>query len=184
MYMTPIGSFSGVVHLIAKRPYILAAVAVVAIAVTVPLTSPTPPSPPTVAAPPVIATHESDFRPAPQPCEVEVPEATQPGVKPRQMGNCYFNYSAPPHGKDGLGSRVDNVCKHKLDDTILYLKVNQVNITLEGNSLTGHGSIAMSRAWHVRAYLIKNGIDPNRIRVKRGLKHSRVVDLIADGTAS
>ena len=108
-----------------------------------------------------------------EPCQVEVPE---PGAKPRQIGTCWFHYSAPPNPI--LGARVDNVCKRKLDDTILYLKAHQDTIVLEGNSLTGHGSIAMNRANNVRAYLIRNGIDPQRIIVKRGLKHSRVVDLI------
>jgi len=178
MYGLPVGNISGAVHLIARRPYILAAVAVVALAVSVPKPAPAPPAAPSVVAPPAIAFNHTPPAPA-EPCQVEVPEPTQPGLKPRQMGNCYFNYSAPPHGKDGLGSRVDNVCKHKLDDTILYLKANQDNIVLEGNSLSGHGSIALSRAEHVRAYLIRNGIDPQRISVKRGTKRSRVVDLIA-----
>lgn len=112
-----------------------------------------------------------------QPCQIDVP---QPGVA-HQIANCYFQYSAPPHGADGLGSRVDNVCKHKLDDTILYLKQRNDSILLEGNSLTGHGSIAISRARNVRAYLMANGIDAQRITIKRGLKHSRVVDLIVSG---
>jgi hypothetical protein len=180
MYGIPVGNVSGAIHLFARRPKIIAAVAVVALVVAAaPKSTPTPPAPPTIV-PPTIA---YNYTPPPPmvPCRVEVPEPTQAGIQPRQMGNCYFNYSAPPHGKDGLGSRVDNVCKHKLDDTILYLKSSQDKIVLEGNSLTGHGSIAMSRAWHVRAYLIRNGVDASRISIKRGTKHSRVVDLIAVG---
>jgi len=178
MYGLPVGNLSGAVHLIARRPYILAVVATVALVVSVPKSVPAPPAVPSVIAPPAIAYNLTP--PAPTiPCQVEVPEPSQPGIAPRQMGNCYFNYSAPPHGKDGKGSRVDNVCKHKLDDTILYLKASQGNIVLQGNSLTGHGSIAMSRAAHVRAYLIRNGIDAQRISITRGTKHSRVVDLIA-----
>lgn len=180
MYGVPLSNVSGAVHLFARRPYILATVAVVALVVAVPKPVAAPPIIHPQITPPVIAYTYTPPMPT-QPCQVEVPEPTQTGIQPRQMGNCYFNYSAPPHGKDGLGSRVDNVCKHKLDDTILYLKSSQGKIVLEGNSLTGHGSIAMSRAWHVRAYLIRNGVDANRIEVKRGTKHSRVVDLIAVG---
>jgi len=181
MYGTPIGNVSGALHLFARRPKIVAAVALVALIVATPAPKaiPAPPTVPMIALPAIAFTYTP---PAPTaPCQVEVPEPTQTGIKPRQMGNCFFNYSAPPHGKDGLGSRVDNVCKHKLDDTILYLKSSQDKIVLEGNSLTGHGSIAMSRAWHVRAYLIRNGVDASRISVKRGTKHSRVVDLTAVG---
>lgn len=173
MYMTPIGSFSGVVHLVAKRPYILAAVATVALVIAAPSTPAPPPAPPSAPSAPVI----TYTPPAPaEPCQVEVPEPTQPGIKPRQMGNCYFRYSAPGP-KAAIAARVDNVCKHKLDDTILYLKSNKDVIVLEGNSLSGHGTIALSRANNVRTYLIKNGIDPQRIKVTRGTKHSRVVDL-------
>src|SRR5271170_6679197 len=179
MYGTPIGNVSGALHLFARRPKIVAAVALVALigATPAPKAIPAPPTVPMIAPPAIAFTYTL---PAPTaPCQVEVPEPTQPGIQPRQMGNCYFHYSAPPHGKDGLGSRVDNVCKAKLDDTILYLKSSQDSIVLEGNSLSGHGSVALSRANHVRAYLIRNGIDPQRISVKRGTKRSRVVDLIA-----
>jgi hypothetical protein len=177
MYMTPIGSFSGVLHLVAKRPYILAAVAVVAVAVTVPATPPPPPSTPHVPAPEITYTAPTPT----EPCQVEVPEPTQPGIKPRQIGNCYFNYSAPGP-KARLAARVDNVCKHKLDDTILYLKSNKAAIVLEGNSLSGHGTIGLRRAENVKAYLIRNGIAADRISITRGEKHSRVVDLIVSGS--
>jgi hypothetical protein len=143
----------------------------------VPKTVPPPPVAPPPAAPIIAYTP-----PAPtEPCQVEVPEPTQPGVKPRQMGNCYFRYSAPGP-KAAIAARVDNVCKHKLDDTILYLKSNKDTIVLQGNSLSGHGSIALTRANNVRSYLIKNGIDPSRIKVVRGTKHSRVVDLALESS--
>lgn len=172
MYGLPVGNLSGAVHLVARRPYILAAAAVVALVVSVPKASPVPPPVVGVLTPPAIA---YNFTPPPptDPCQVEVPE---PGAAPRQMGNCYFKYSAPGP-KAALAARVDNVCKHKLDDTVLFLKSNKDTIVLEGNSLTGHGNIALIRANNVRAYLIKNGIDPQRIKVVRGTKHSRVVDL-------
>jgi hypothetical protein len=170
MYGLPVGNLSGAVHLIARRPYILAAVAVVALAVNVPVkTVPPPAAPPAPSAPAITYTAP----PPAEPCQVEVPE---PGAAPRQMGNCYFKYSAPGP-KAALAARVDNVCKHKLDDTVLFLKSNKNTIILEGNSLSGHGDIALIRANNVRAYLIRNGIDPSRIKVVRGTKHSRVVDL-------
>lgn len=172
MYGLPVGNLSGAVHLIARRPYILAVVATVALAVSVPVKTVPPPAAPTAPSAPAI----TYTPPAPtEPCQVEVPE---PGAAPRQMGNCYFKYNAPGP-KAAIAARVDNVCKHKLDDTILFLKSNKNTITLEGNSLTGRGDIALIRANNVRAYLIRNGIDPSRIKVVRGTKHSRVVDLIA-----
>jgi len=171
MYGLPVGNLSGALHIVARRPYILAAAAVVALVIAVPKAVPVPPVAAT-PAPPSIAFNYTPPAPT-EPCQVEVPE---PGAAPRQMGNCYFKYSAPGP-KAALAARVDNVCKHKLDDTVLYLKSSKDVITLSGNSLTGHGDIALIRANNVRAYLIKNGIDPQRIKVVRGTKHSRVVDL-------
>lgn len=170
---SPFGSVSGVVHLIAKRPYISAFVATIAITAALATTPPVPPAPLTPSVPEVVA--EPQPVPAPsEPCEIEIP---QPGVKPHQIGNCVFHFSAPPY--EILGYKVDNVSMAQLDDTILYLKSHPNDlILLEGNSLTGHGSIAMSRAWNMKMYLVKNGMDPKRIQIKRGVKHSRVVDLI------
>ena len=179
MYGSPIGNLSGAVHLVARRPYLLAVVATVALAVSVPKAGPVPPPPATVLVPPAPSVALIPEAPKTQePCTVEVPE---PGAAPRQVGNCYFQYSAPgPKAK--LAARVDNVCKHKLDDTVLYLKGTKDKIVLSGNSLTGHGDIAILRAQNVRAYLIRNGIDASRISITRGTKHSRVVDLIVSGS--
>ena len=173
--MTPMGSFSGILHLIAKRPKISAFVATVALAGVITASLPAAPTTNTIPPAPSIETLAAVGRPiATSPCQVEVPEPHEV----RQVGNCYFNYSAPPYPV--LGAKVDSNCKHKLDETLAYLKTNKGVIVLEGNSLTGHGSIAMNRAWNVRKYLISNGIDPQRIHVRRGVKHTRVVDLILE----
>jgi hypothetical protein len=170
---SPLGSVSGVVHLIAKRPYISTFVATVAITAALAATPPIPPAPLAPSVPEVVA-EPQPVPAASEPCEIEIP---QPGVKPHQIGNCVFHFSAPPYKI--LGHKVDNVSMVQLDDTIVYLKshLNDL-ILLEGNSLNRHGSIAMRRAWNVKVYLVKNGLDPKRIQIKRGVKHSHVVDLI------
>lgn len=171
------GSVSGIIHLVAKRPYIASIIATVG--VTLALVQ--PPAPPAPLPPPapkvelaVVVEKPAPLAPAStNPCAIDVTGS------PKQLGNCYFNYSAPPHGKDGLAARADKVCKTTLDGTILYLKEHNNDIVLEGNSLSGHGSIALSRARSVKRYLVQNGIDPNRIKIVRGVKHQRLVDLVA-----
>jgi hypothetical protein len=170
---SPFGSVSGVVHLIAKRPYISALVATVAITTALATTPPVPPAPLTPSLPEVVAEPQPSPVPS-EPCEIEI---LQPGVKPHQIGNCVFHDSAAPYKV--LGHTVDKVCLAQFEVTILYLKSHPKDlILLEGNSLTGHGGIAMSRAWNLKMYLVNRGMDPKRIQIKRGVKRSRVVELI------
>ena len=174
MYSSPIGSISGIIHVAARRPYISAVIAVVVLTTAL-LTAPPKPAGQITAPPAPIVSKLPDKMSVgmPQPCEVEIPSS---GSVPRQIGNCYFRYSAPPNPV--LGARVDNVCKAKLDGTVLALKQAEGTIILEGNSLSGHGSIALIRARNVKAYLVANGIDPQRIVIKRGIKHQRAVDIL------
>jgi hypothetical protein len=174
MYASPIGSISGIIHVAARRPFISAIVAVVVLTTALVIAPPIPAALATAPAAPIVSKLPDVLKiETSQPCEVEIP---QPGSTPRQIGNCYFQYSAPPYPV--LGARVDNVCKAKLDGTVLALKQAEGTIILEGNSLSGHGSIALSRARNVKAYLVANGIDPQRIVIKRGIKHQRAVDIL------
>lgn len=109
--MTPIGSFSGVVHLVAQRPYVLAVVAVVAFFVA----EPTTPLYLRFPVPSVV----TRILPSSEFCQIGVSKSIQPGIKQRQIGNCYFRFNA---------SEPKVVAKNKLDDTILYLKLMCVKV--------------------------------------------------------
>jgi hypothetical protein len=65
----------------------------------------------------------------------------------RTLGACSFE-----------GSRVDNVCKARLDSAILFLKANEGSVEIQGNELTGS-----VRAGNIRSYFTQNGIDESRV---------------------
>ncbi len=127
MYLIPGVGFSGAIHLIARRPYIAALVAAVALSMSVAKTPPGPPASPapTVPGARIVKTGEpvpnAVGHPAPDtPSEVEI---LQTGVKPGQVGKWYFKYNNNAH--------VDSVCKTKLDDIVPFLKASNRAIVFE-----------------------------------------------------
>ncbi len=103
--------------------------------------------------------------------DVVLPEVPAMMVVPLEMVELEFSAPIP-------SSRVDNVSKAKLDATVLLMKQSDGTVILEGNSLTGHGDIMLSRATNAKKYLVENGIDPQRITVTRGTKRQRAVEII------
>lgn len=102
MYGSPTGSISGVLHLIAKRPYISIPVVAAIVAVTMLAPTPKPNAPTPRPAAPVTAA----VAPAPT-------EPTAPAPQPRVIGTCEFRASQ---------TRVDNVCKATLDNAAVTLE--------------------------------------------------------------
>ncbi len=161
MYGSVGGSISGVLHMVAKRPYISAAIAVLAsVAVATSLAPPPPPTPPPPPAPIVVAS-DVPFLVAPPGVLGPALATTRP--VPTVVGYC-----------DLVGTVVNNVCKAHLDDAALRLRRDP------GSTLVVSGT--PRRAAKVKRYLTsgegKAGIDPPRITLSTAGRSGDIVELV------
>ncbi len=181
MYGSPMGSLSGIVHMVAKRPYIataLAAVAVTASVATAPV--PDPPAipiltPSVIELPTTVVVRQAEQQCAP---------AVTPAPDKRQLGICTFaSNRANCNVKAGSPTKVTNVCKAMLDNAALALKHDPTAmLLLIGNANPSEvKSLALARAANVKAYFTRSeaklGIDSNRIEVVGGTAGTRTVEL-------
>lgn len=165
-----IGSISGVIHVVARRPYIAAALVAAVLVVNAP-TAP-PPAPP---APPAPVTVE-----APMPVFVPPSAACRPAdPEPSLAGVCMFGTAQPV--TMSKSARVNNECKALLDDAVLALKKNpDATLLVIGHTAPGEADVlALTRANNVKAYLTSRapGVDGSRISTVKGGKNGRSTEL-------
>jgi hypothetical protein len=140
MYGSGLGSFSGIIHLTARRPFVSAAVIIAAaVAVTTLAPTPVPPPPP---VPPAVVTITI-------PTPVPIP-ALDPTV-PTFDATCQF----------GTKPVVTNFCKASLDTVALWLQTNPTK------SIVVRGSL--KNVLGIRRYLTsgesKFGIASSRVSI-------------------